>query len=494
MSAGQTPDPYPSFDTMPIGGRWRPGGSGRTAADVNPYDDAVLTEIGLAGADDVDTAFRAAAEAQRAWADTPGGERAEVFLRAISVMEARKEEIVDWLVAETGGVRQRAEFEWGLVRAGMAEVVSYPTRVSGRILPGTVPGKENRVYRQPLGVVSVISPWNFPFQLSHRSVAPALALGNAVVLKPAGDTPVTGGLLLARVYEEAGLPPGLLNVVVGKSSEIGDPLVTHELSRLISFTGSTPVGESIARKAPLKRRALELGGNGPLVVLGDADVERAVDAAAFGSYYHQGQICMATNRVVVDSAVHDDFVDRLTERARSLRTGDPADPRTGIGPVVNDSQRDGILDKVARAVDDGADLVLSGEPGGPAGRVIPPHLLVGGNDVATAAEEVFGPVVTVVRAEGDEHALELANATEYGLSSAVYTADAERGVRFAQRVQAGMTHVNDTTVNDEPNTAFGGEKASGIGRFGGDWAIEEFTRDHWVSVQHTYRDLPFGAG
>ncbi|KIH97998.1 aldehyde dehydrogenase [Streptomonospora alba] len=494
MPAGQLPDPYTVSDRMPLGGAWRPGSSGTTATDVNPYDDRPVAEFGLADAGDVERSFGAAQEAQRSWADTPAPERAELFLRAMAVMDARKDEIVDWLVAETGGIRERAEFEWGLVRAGMAEVVSYPARVSGRILPGTVPGKENRVYRQPLGVVSVISPWNFPMQLSHRSLAPALALGNAVVLKPAGDTPVTGGTLLARIYEEAGLPPGLLSVVIGKSSEIGDPLVTHETSRLISFTGSTPVGESIAAKAPLKRRALELGGNGPLVVLDDADVERAVEAALFGSYYHQGQICMATNRVIVDDAVHDDFVDRLTERVRGLRVGDPSDPQTQIGPVVNDSQRDDILDKISRAVDDGAELVLSGEPTGPAGRVIPPHLVLGGNDVATAAEEVFGPVSTVVRARGEEHALQLADATEYGLSSAVYTGDAERGVRFAQRVEAGMTHVNDTTVNDEPNTAFGGEKASGIGRFGGEWAIEEFTRDHWVSVQHTYRNLPFSSG
>lgn len=495
MSSGdQQPAAYEGFDRMPLGGEWRSGNAETVSTDINPYDDEVLTEIQHADADDVDRAYRAAQQAQTSWASVLPAERTEMFLRAMSVMDARRREIVDWLVSETGGVRERAEFEWGLVRAGMAEVASYPSRVAGRILPGTLPGKENRVYRQPVGVVAVISPWNFPLQLSHRSVAPAIALGNAVVLKPSGDTPVTGGLLLARIYEEAGLPPGLLNVVVGKGSEVGEALVTHEVPQVVSFTGSTPVGEGIGRQAPLKRCALELGGNGPLVVLDDADLDHAVDAAVFGSYFHQGQVCMATNRVIVDDSVHDDFVERFTTRVRALRAGDPDDPGTQIGPIINDSQRDSVQDKISRAVADGAQLLVSGDPGGPAGRVLPPHLLLGTNEVATAAEEVFGPVATVVRAKDEEEALRLANDTEYGLASAVYTADTERGVRFAQRVQAGMTHVNDTTINDEPNTAFGGEKASGIGRFGGEWAIEEFTTDHWISVQHQPRNLPLQPG
>ncbi len=494
MSTDRAPKAYEGFDRMPLDGQWRAGSSGTVLTDVNPYDDEVLTEIPLAYSDDVDRAYRAAQRAQRSWAGVLPGERDEIFRRAMSIMDARREEIVDWLVAEAGGVRERAEFEWGLVKTTMAEVASYPSRVSGRILPGTVPGKENRVYRQPVGVVGVISPWNFPFQLSHRSVAPALALGNAVVLKPSGDTPVTGGLLLARIYEEAGLPSGLLNVVIGKGSEVGDPMVTHEVPQLISFTGSTPVGRGIGQQAPLKRCALELGGNGPLVVLDDAVLDRAVDAAVFGSYFHQGQVCMATNRVIVDDSIHDDFVDRFAERVRALRTGDPGDPATQLGPVINDGQRDSVRDKISRAVSGGAELLISGEPTGPAGRVLPPHLLLGTNEVATAAEEVFGPVATVIRARGEEDALRLANDTEYGLASAVHTSDGARGVRFAQRVEAGMTHVNDTTINDEPNTAFGGEKASGLGRFGGEWAIEEFTTDHWISVQHEYRNLPLRPG
>ncbi|WP_199433209.1 aldehyde dehydrogenase family protein [Qaidamihabitans albus] len=490
-SAERSPAPYQGFDRMPLAGRWQAGSAGSVAADVDPYTGETLTEIPQAGAADVDAAYQAAARAQRDWAAASASTRAEVFVRAAEIMQERRAEIVDWLIAETGAIRPRAEWEWLAVRAVLLEAASYPARVTGRILPSAlIDGKENRVYRQPVGTVAVISPWNFPMQLSNRSVAPALAVGNAVVLKPAGDTPVTGGLLLAKIYEEAGLPAGLLNVLVGRSGDVGDPLVTHEQSAVVSFTGSTPVGRGIAEKAALKKLCLELGGNGPLVVLDDADLDRATDAAMFGSFFHQGQVCMATNRVIAHRAVHDELVDRLVARSRELRCGDPRDPATNIGPIINAGQVESVRDKVSRAVSDGADLLTSGEPGGPTGQVLPPHVLTGGNDVATAAEEVFGPVATVVRAEDAEHALQLANDTEYGLSSGVFTRDLERGVQFALRTQAGMTHVNDTTINDEPNTAFGGEKASGIGRFGGPWAIEEFTTDHWVSVQHTDRALP----
>jgi aldehyde dehydrogenase (NAD+) len=330
-----------------------------------------------------------------------------------------------------------------------------------------------------------------PLHLSNRSVAPALAVGNGVVLKPAGDTPVTGGLLLAKILEEAGLPDGLLSVLIGAGSEIGDALVSHPIPRVVSFTGSTPVGKGIAEKAGLKKLSLELGGNGPLVVLDDADLGYAVDAAVFGKFFHQGQVCMITNRIVVDHSVHDEFVDRYVERVRGLQAGDPRDPDTVIGPIINGKQLEGIQEKVAQAREDGARQLLGGDPTGPIGSVLPAHVLLGSNEVATARQEVFGPVVTIVRASGEDDALAIANDTEYGLSSAVFTEDTERGVRFALRVDAGMTHVNDSPLNDENNTAFGGEKDSGLGRFGGEWAIDEFTTDHWVSVQHTKRAVPF---
>ncbi|TDC75982.1 aldehyde dehydrogenase family protein [Actinomadura sp. 7K507] len=484
------PERYDGFDVMPIAGEWRAGRSGESKADLDPWSGDTLTEIALADADDLDEAYRAAREAQPGWAARAPGERAGIMRAAAAIFEARKDEIVGWIVRESGGTLAKGELEWGLVRSVLYEAASMAHRVEGRIMPSDVPGKESRVYRRPVGVVAVISPWNFPMQLSARSVAPALAVGNAVVLKPAGDTPVTGALLLARIFEDAGLPPGVLNATIGSGREIGDAIVEHPLARMVSFTGSTPVGEGIVKKAGVKKVALELGGNGPLVVLDDADLDRAVDAAVFGSFFHSGQICMIANRVIVDASVHGAFVDRFVARVRALVAGDPSDGATQIGPVINQGQLDGIRDKLARARDEGAEQVLGGDPGGPSGLLLPPHVLVAGNDAATAREEVFGPVITVIRADGEDDALRIANDTEYGLSSAVFTRDVERGVGFALRVDAGMTHVNDSPVNDDANTAFGGEKASGIGRFGGRWAIEEFTTDHWVSVQHEKRPFP----
>lgn len=484
------PERYGGLDVMPIAGTWRGGSAGRIGADLDPWSGDTLVEIPLADAEDVNEAYRLAHEAQPAWAAQPPAARAEVLRAAAAIFEARRSEIVDWVVRESGGTVAKGELEWGLVRSVLHEAASMAHHVEGRIMPSDVPGKESRVYRRPVGVVAVISPWNFPLQLSARSVAPALAVGNAVVLKPAGDTPVTGGLLLARIFEDAGLPPGVLNVLIGSGGEIGDALVEHPLARMVSFTGSTAVGEGIVRKAGIKKLALELGGNGPLVVLDDADLDRAVDAAVFGSFFHSGQICMIANRVVVDASVHDEFVERFVDRVGSLKVGDPSDEGTDIGPVINRSQLDGIQDKLARARDEGAEQLLGGDPSGPSGLALPPHVLLAGNDAATAREEVFGPVITIIRAAGEDDALRIANDTEYGLSSAVFTDDAQRGVRFALSVDAGMTHVNDSPVNDDANTAFGGEKASGIGRFGGHWAIEEFTTDHWITIQETQRPFP----
>jgi aldehyde dehydrogenase (NAD+) len=491
-SVAPPPAPYPGFTAMPIGEQWRAGHAGKTGTDTDPWSGDTLTEIPLADADDLDEAFLVAEQAQRDWASRPPADRAAVMLAAADVMAARKEEITGWLVRESGGTRAKAELEWNLVRSVMLEAASVPHHVTGAIMPTDIPGKESRVYRQPAGVVAVISPWNFPLQLSNRSVAPALACGNAVVLKPASDTPVTGGLLLARIFEEAGLPPGVLSVVVGSGGDIGDAIVSHPVPSVVSFTGSTAVGEGITRTAGIKRLSLELGGNGPLVVLDDADLEAAADAAVFGSFFHAGQICMIANRLVVDLSVLDEFVPLFTERVRALRPGNPADPETDIGPVINGRQLSSVQDKVRRAVAQGARQVLGGEPSGPAGLLLPPHVLLGDNDVATAREEVFGPVITVIPAAGEQDALRIANETEYGLSSAVFTKDLDRGTRFALRVEAGMTHVNDSPVNDDANTAFGGVKASGIGRFGGQWAVDEFTTEHWVTVQRTPRPFPTG--
>lgn len=484
---------YRNLELQPIAGHWRAGGAKRERAVIDPYTQETVLNLKMASRDDVDAAYRMAEEVQPEWAALGPSERSAVLLRTVAIMDRRKEEILDWLCREAGSTRIKAELEWSVARAITLEAASLPGRAHGRILPSDVPGKESRVYRRPLGVVGVISPWNFPLHLSARSVAPALAVGNTVVLKPASDTPVTGGLLLARMLEEAGLPPGALSVVVGAGSEIGDAFVEHPVPAFISFTGSTAVGRHIGRlayEAPLiKRVALELGGNAPFVVLGDADVDAAVRAAVVGAFMHQGQICMAINRIIVEAPLVETFTAHFVARVNELVCGDPKRPETVVGPVINSAQLEGLQKKIATAHKEGAVLLTGGEA---QGNVLPPHVFGSVNaDMEIARTEVFGPVVGIQSARNAEHALELANCTEHGLSSAVFTGDMERGLHFARRIRAGMTHINDMPVHDEANAPFGGEKNSGQGRFNGDWALATFTTEHWVTVQHEPRAYPF---
>jgi aldehyde dehydrogenase (NAD+) len=496
MTNGEPPTLYELSGSQFIGGQWRDGASGRLDADRDPYTGDVIAELMLADRDDLDRAYAAAAAAQPAWAAALPGDRAQVLRRAAQLLEARRDEIIRWLVREAGSTRIKASLEWAAVHAVIEDAAEMPYRVQGEILPVDLPGKESRVYRKPVGVVGVISPWNWPLQLTARSLFPALAVGNAVVVKPASDTPVTGGLLFGKLLEEAGLPAGVLGVVVGAGHTIGDDFVRHPVPRVISFTGSTPVGRAIARLAAeatiIKRVELELGGNSPFVVLDDADLDRAVEAAVFGKFLHQGQICMIANRFVVDDAVYDEFVARFAERVRALPVGDPDRTDTLIGPIINPPQLHAIEERIEDARRAGAREVV----GGPAdGLVLPPHVFADvGNDQRIAREEIFGPVAPVIRAHGEEDALRIANDTDYGLSSCVFTRDVERGARFARRIEAGMAHVNDQPVNDLPGSPFGGEKNSGIGRFNGDWAIQAFTTDQWVTIQHAPRRFPHDAG
>ncbi|HZM54227.1 MAG TPA: aldehyde dehydrogenase family protein [Acidimicrobiales bacterium] len=484
-----TKEATPTFAGKPvasqfIAGHWREGTSEQVLRDTNPYDDTVVATIRQASLEDLDEAYRAAAAAQTDWAATPPSKRAAVIRRAAQILEDRREEIVEWLVKESGSTVIKANIEVSLAIGITLEASSFPTRVHGTIHPSDTPNREMRVYRKPLGVVGVISPWNFPLHLSQRSVAPALALGNAVVIKPASDTPVTGALLIARVFEEAGVPAGVLSAVIGAGSEIGDDFVAHPIPRLISFTGSTPVGKRVGTIAiggeHLKRVALELGGNAPLVILDDADLDAAVAQAVPGVFLHSGQICMSVNRIIVQAPVYDEFVTRFTAAAKSVPHGAPTVEGTLVGPIINDSQLEGLKKKIVGAEQAGARTVVSGEI---VGRVVPPHVFADVTaDMKIAREEIFGPMVAILKADDEAHALQLANDHVYGLSSAVFTQDLDRGVRFAQGVKAGMTFVNEMTVQDEAHVAFGGERNSGLGRFNGEWAIEEFTTDQTIGV------------
>jgi aldehyde dehydrogenase (NAD+) len=474
-----------------IDGEWRPGTGSWDVIDFNPYDDEKLASITVATVDEVDQAYRAAARAQKQWAGTNAYARRAVLERALRLIEDREQEIADLIIAELGGTRVKAGFELHLAKEFLRESVHLALRPEGRILPSPVDGKENRVYRVPVGVVGVISPFNFPFLLSIKSVAPALALGNAVVLKPHQNTPIAGGTLIAKIFEEAGLPGGLLNVVVTDIAEIGDAFLEHPVPKVISFTGSDAVGRHVATvcAANFKRSVLELGGNSALVVLDDADVDYAVDAAVFSRFVHQGQVCMAANRVLVDRAIADEFTEKFVAKVRSLKAGDPRDPQTVIGPVINSTQANALSGAVEQALAEGATALVRGTV---TNNLVEPTVLTGlPADSALLQQEIFGPVVFLVPFDGEEEAVRIVNDTPYGLSGAVHTGDVERGVAFAKRIETGMFHVNDGTVHDEPIVPFGGEKHSGIGRLNGETTLEAFTTVKWISVQHGRSGFPF---
>lgn len=489
-----TVEPFPyAFGDLLIGGEWKSASTGRSFPVLNPWDGSEVARIAEAAMPEVEAAFAAAHRAQPDWARMLPGERAEVFLRAAAIMEARRSEIVDWLVREAGSSQAKAQIEWWAVHNSMMEAATLPSRVEGRILYGDYPDKENRIYRRPVGVVSVISPWNWPLHLSMRSVAPALALGNAVVVKPAGETPVTGGLLIGKIFEEAGLPAGVLAVVAGPSEVIGDGFVQHPLARVVSFTGSTEVGRHVGVGAvtgpTIKRAMLELGGNGPLVVTDDVDLDHAAHVATVGKFLHQGQMCIAVNRIIVADAVHDAFVRKFVERVRALPAGDPTDPATAIGPIISRRQLDRIMAMIAKAREQGARELL-GSP--PEGLLLRPHVFDRVTaDMEIARKEIFGPVAPILRAKDDDDAVLLANDTEFGLTSGVLCRDEGRAMRIAQRIEAGMTHINDIPAIDMPQLPFGGEKNSGLGRFGSKGMIEEFTTEHWISVQSGQARYPF---
>ncbi|MGA6877347.1 aldehyde dehydrogenase family protein [Acinetobacter sp. AND/436] len=475
---------YQFLDQQFIAGEWIKGTSTRILDNLNPYTQESILKLQGASIVDVDSAYAAALEYAARWTDSSAEARKNLLLRVIEIIQARREEIIDWLIQESGSTRLKANIEVDAAIGILKESSTFPERMLTQELPSPDPTRQSYAVRKPLGVVAVISPWNFPFHLSMRSVAAALALGNTVVLKPASDTPITGGLLLAKLFEEAGAPMGSLSVLAGAGSEIGDYFVEHEVPKLISFTGSTEVGKRVGQLAVgspnLKRLALELGGNAPLVVLDDADLDLAVELAVMGRFLHQGQICMSTNRIIVDAKVHDSFVGKLVERSKSIPFGDPNDEATVIGPIINRDQVQKIQRIIQQGQEAGATLVLQGAT---RGHVIPPHIFIDVDPASSLAqEESFGPVLPVIKAQNEAEALMLANATRFGLSSAVCSANIERAKAFALKIDAGMTHINAITVADYPNAPFGGEKNSGLGRFNGQWVLEEFCRTHWLTL------------
>ncbi|WP_368646329.1 aldehyde dehydrogenase family protein [Alkalibacterium putridalgicola] len=481
---------YEQLDLNYIGGQWRKGKSQKVIESVDPYTEETYITLQVASLEDLDKAYESARSHQKEWAETNPFQRAAVIKKAIHLMEDRKDEIVDILIKDAGSTMAKAELELDITLSVMSLAAEFPFRMETIVNDSMIPGKKNHLIRKPVGVVGVIGPFNFPLNLSMRSVAPALATGNAVVLKPSSQTPISGGNIIGKVFEEAGLPKGVLQVVHPKTSEIGDAFYSHPVPDMISFTGSTGVGKNIGEVAgrEVKRTILELGGNNAMVILDDADIDRAVKGAIYGRFMHSGQICMSTNRIIVDESLFDAFAEKFVETARSLKHGDPTQKGTLIGPLISGDEVERLIDEIEKAKSEGAEVLLEGKR---EGNVLTPTILKGTNDMTTAQNEMFGPVVTLIPAKDEAHALELANDTEAGLSGAVSSNDEKRAFAFAEKMETGMVHINDQSVNDEPYIAFGGEKQSGIGRFGREHSLDEFTTWKWISVQKEPRDYPF---
>ena len=466
-------------------GGWR-SASGGVLDSTEPATGAVLAQVGLADAEDVAAATARAAQTQPEWGETIGTARAGVIRKAATVLAENRAEFERWLVREGGAVPGKAAFEVDLALGELWEAAALPTQPYGHLLPSSEPGRESVARRVPLGVVGVISPWNFPLILSIRAIAPALALGNAVVLKPDVQTAVSGGVLVARLFEAAGLPEGLFHMVPGDAGP-GAALAADPNVAMISFTGSTAVGREVGAAAgrTLKRVSLELGGNNALLVLDDADLEIASSAGAWGAFLHQGQVCMTAGRHIVHESVADEYLERLAKRAQGLPVGDPYTEQVALGPLINQRQRDNVHRIVEQTVAAGAEIRTGGTYDGLFYR---PTVLAGVTTSAPAfREEIFGPVAPVVVVRDDDEAVAVANDTEYGLVAAVQTGSPQRGREIAKRLRTGIVHINDQTLNNDAYAPFGGTGASGNGsRFGSQSSWDEFTQWQWV----TFRDQP----
>ncbi|SFH03973.1 aldehyde dehydrogenase (NAD+) [Halopelagius inordinatus] len=505
------------WNSLYVDGEWTDSAGEETIADRDPSTRETFAHVPAGVEADVDAAYESAAEAQREWANAPPARRQRVVQEALRVLQENSDDVIELLAYEAGGTRIMGETSVQIASDHLGEAATLPARMKGEHAQSNVPGKENVVKRLPKGVVTCISPWNFPLNLSMRAVAPAIATGNAVVLKPATNTPIVGGLLLAKLFEEAGLPEGVLNVVTGRGSEIGDAVAGHPESDMVAFTGSTPVGRQVAATAAenLAVQAMELGGNNPHVVTADADLDRAIDGAVFGSFVHQGQVCISINRHVVHEDVYDEYVERLTDRAEELPVGSAHDEDAVIGPIISESQRDEMLGYVEETVEAGATLETGGEVAELDGvhesqsdslasqksttsgdvedsLVVEPTVLSDvTNDMPAARNEHFGPIAPVIPFSDVEEAIEIANDTEYGLSGSVHSGDFETAMDIADRMQTGHVHINDQPINDEAHIPFSGTAASGMGGYNSETMLREVTETKWISHQREARDYPF---
>ena len=462
--------------------------AGGTADVVEPATQQVLAQIGIGNAADVDHAAASASRAQPAWAAMPFTQRARILREAARLMQLHAQDFNRWNIRECGSIEAKAAWELEQCCEQLHMASALPMQPDGILFPSSMPGRTNQWRQVPVGVVGVISPWNFPLLLSMRSVAPALALGNAVIIKPDTQSAVCGGLLLARLFEDAGLPAGVLHVIPGGPAT-GEALVRHPQVGMIAFTGSTAVGRAIGQTCGqlLKKVALELGGNNAMVVLEDADLDAA---ASNGAWAHQGQICMQAGRHLVHRSVAERYAKKLAERAKALHVGNPNTSQVHLGPLINARQRDRLHRIVTTSIEAGAQALAGGRHDG---LFYEPTVL--GNvhpDMPAYTEELFGPVAPITVFDDDAQAIALVNGSIYGLSAAIHSRDVARATALGRQLRCGMVHINDQTVNNEFQVPFGGMGDSGnASRFGGPANAHEFTQSQWISIMDAPIRYPF---
>lgn len=467
-----------------INGEWISGRGGKIVHNISPYTGRTLYEYYTASVEDINNAFCAAYDSFQVWSCTQPMQKQKLLEQLLHVAIKMKDDICACLIEEGGAVNLKADIEYQATINIIKEALNYPYMANGKILPSDNKGRDNYVVKRPRGVIVVIVPWNFPILLAMRSIIPAIAVGNTVILKPSSETPASG-LIIAELFEQADAPKGLLNVIVGSGNDIGNEIITHPLASMISFTGSTPVGKHVGQLASkhLKHMSLELGGNNAMIVLDDANIEQAAKAAAFGAFFHQGQICMSINRIITTKNVHQKFVDAFIEEVKKLKVGNVTDTDAFIGPMISEAHRIKVENYIDATIKAGAKIVLRGKT---EGNFIHPWIFDEASNTMPAAEnEVFGPVCCVLTAADENEAINMANDTNYGLCASIFTGDRYHGLQIADRLAVGMVHINDQTVMDEPHVMFGGEKDSGFGRFNGQWIVNSMLTEKWISVQNT---------
>ncbi|MGO7445921.1 aldehyde dehydrogenase [Rhizobium ruizarguesonis] len=475
-----------------INGADRAASGGRTYDRIDPFTEKLASRAAAADLDDVAAAVDAASAAFGAWSKTGPGQRRAILMKAADIMDSKVGEFTRLMIEETGSTAPWAGFNVMLAANILREAGAMTTQISGEIIPSDKPGTLAMGVRQAAGVCLAIAPWNAPVILATRAIAMPIACGNTVVLKASEQCPGTHRLI-ATVLTEAGLPAGVINVLTNApedAPEIVAALIAHPAVKRVNFTGSTKVGRIIAETCGkhLKPALLELGGKAPLVILDDADIDGAVNAAIFGAFMHQGQICMSTERIIVDETIADQFVAKLAARASQLPAGDPRG-HVVLGSLISLDAAKKMEELIADATAKGAKLVAGGKR---SGTVVEATLLDHVTpEMRVYAEESFGPVKPIIRVTSEDEAIRIANDTEYGLSSAVFSRNVQRAMAVAARIESGICHINGPTVNDEAQMPFGGVKGSGYGRFGGKAAIAEFTDLRWITVEDSAQHYPF---